>query len=412
MYKTGNNASVGTGIDIRISCAGREATLRSGPTQFMRWIQTLTGKLKQSLPAGLAYVLAQRLGQPRRLRRLVVFPEQMYTGTAGDLRGWAIARELRKRGWRTIVVPPWLDLRHRLMIVRQEMPDLILLQQSRHPLNRPALYPGIPCVFDADDADILNAPALVAECLRGCRAAIAGSRFLAHRFRQFNARVSIVWTGSYLSPAPRAAPNKARGPVIAWAHSDPFSYLPEAHFVRDLVVRLALQHDHLTFCFYGAEDEAAAEDYLSPIRAAGVEVKAFPPLRYRRFVQTLENAAIGLHPIAPENPWSQGKSFGKLLAYMVANVAIVTSSAADHPLFFQHGHNGMLAGSIDEWVACCGQLLSDPAMRARMVQQACSDFSRRLTTARAAELVDAVLTRVLDETQPTENTIIRSQEWV
>ena len=36
-----------------------------------------------------------------------------------------------------------------------------------------------------------------------------------------------------------------------------------------------------------------------------------------------EDVAVGLHPIAPDNPWSQGKSFGKILAYLVADVAVV-----------------------------------------------------------------------------------------
>src|SRR5579863_10348636 len=118
---------------------------------------------------------AHRLVQPAAPgRRVVVFPGDALTGSASDLRATAIARELRRRDWRATVVPPQLELEQRLRIVRAERPDVILLHQSRHPLNRPRYYPNIPCVFDADDADILDPRCRqdVIECCTGSVAVI------------------------------------------------------------------------------------------------------------------------------------------------------------------------------------------------------------------------------------------------
>jgi hypothetical protein len=123
----------------------------------------------------------------------------MYTGSSGDWRACAISRELRKRGWRTIVVPPWLGLMERRRIIQIENPEFIFLQQSRHPLNRPELYGDVPIIFDVDDADILNNRDLVAECCRGSRAVIAGNRYLAGLFREYNSDVCVIWTGTYVT---------------------------------------------------------------------------------------------------------------------------------------------------------------------------------------------------------------------
>lgn len=66
-----------------------------------------------------------------------------------------------------------------------------------------------------------------------------------------------------------------------------------------------------------------------------------------------------------ENPFSRGKSFGKLLAYLIADVAIVASNNVDHPLFFQDGVNGVLApNDVDRWVEGTALLLQDlPSVR-------------------------------------------------
>ena len=288
-------------------------------------------------------------------------------------------------------MPSQLGLNQRLRIVKAERPDVILIQQSRHPLNRPSYYGGTPCVFDADDADILDPRCTdaVIECCRASASVIAGSRYLAGLFRPYNPNVEVVWTGTYLRPWSRSTPSAQRDPVVAWAHSEPLGYPAEADLVRKVVLRLA-ERNRFTFYVYGVRDEhqARSDDYLAPIQAAGVPVRVFRPMPYARFARTLNAVAVGLHPVCVSSPFSRGKSFGKLLAYLAADVAIVASNAVDHPLFFRHGDNGMLAGDdVDSWVDCCERLLNDPAGRERIVEAGRVDFLRRLTTTRAAELV-------------------------
>jgi len=353
--------------------------------------------IKESSLSGEAYVFAQRISQARRDRKLVVLPYSMYSGSAGDLRGRAIGVALRGRGWRTVVVPPWLGLAQRQRIIRKERPDVILLQQSVHPLNRPWLYPGVPCVFDADDAYIINTPETVVPCCRQSAAVIAGSRNLANRFREHNSHVSVVWTGTYIKEARGLIPSAQRGRVITWALSDALSAGHESLFVREVLLRLA-KRTKFSFRLYGVNAPEAVAEYLQPIRDAGVEVTTFPMLRYRPFVDSLHDVAIGLTPICQAHAFFQGKSFGKILGYIAADVAVVAANAIDHPLFFRHGENGMLADeNVDQWVECCATLLDDPERRSKMVAQARQEFMARLTVTRCAELVDEVFSRVISK---------------
>ena len=93
-----------------------------------------------------------------------------------------------------------------------------------------------------------------------------------------------------------------------------------------------------------------------------------------------------------ENTISRGKSFGKLLAYYIADVAIVASNNLHHPIFFRDGVIGVLApNDVDRWVEGSGLLLLDPAQRSHIVANARAGLQARLTTAVAAGLVGKVL---------------------
>jgi hypothetical protein len=322
--------------------------------------------------------------------------DAFHAGSGGDLRGRALAPELRRLGWRVVVVPPSMNLAQRRRTIAMEHPDVILLRQSRHPLNRPALYSPIPCVFDADDADIDTHPDEVVDCLTGSVAVVAGSRYIAEMFQCHNSNVSVIWTGTYAAESPEAARNERREPVIAWANSVPELHPGERALLRDVLLRLGRQHQfHFHLYGYKESESGALLDLIEPLRSAGIQVSTFDPLPYRTFVHSLAQAAIGLNPVCMDNAWSRGKSFGKVLAYIAAGAAVVSSPELDYPLFFDNGRNGMLAGSVDEWVERCSYLLEHPEERGALVRHAQQDMAARLSSDRAARLLDGVLRGVL-----------------
>jgi hypothetical protein len=344
--------------------------------------------------------------------RVAVLPSHGKTDGASRLRAYMIADYLQSNGWHATVMPPQLGLSARRRVLRMQRPEVLLMQQARHPLNRPELYHPIPCVFDIDDADWLDPKLteIVTNCCRSSSAVVAGSRWIAQWCGRLNSRTRIVWTGTPLSKEPHFAPPAARQPVIAWAQSYPAGYPHEARFVQEVLMALARERS-FTYMIYGlrAEDEAFSEQHLSPLNALGVKTIAHRFMPYDRLLQSLQTVAIGLQPICTDNPFSLGKSFGKILAYLSAGAAIVASDAVDHGLFFRQGTNGMLASSanqpgnsgseenIESWLTAIRQLLDSSQKRESMVCAAYQDAVQRLSLEAAGQGIDAALRSVRED---------------
>ncbi|MEM9294538.1 MAG: glycosyltransferase, partial [Planctomycetota bacterium] len=246
----------------------------------------------------------------------------------------------------------------------------------------------------------------------------AGSRNVAAYCRQHAPATHVVWTGCEPTPAPGSSPapgstapdtacepgsvspvsppNQTRKPVVAWGATSFTRYNHEAQLVEQAIAQIAAQRPAgqrpVTLHIYGARKKRYAAPMAQRLRNAGAQVRVFPMLSYAAFLKRLRKAAVGLQVISPEHAYAEGKSFGKVLAYLDADAAVVASSAVDHPLFFTHGRNGMLADPTPEsWAHAITQLLDDPAARGQLVAQARQDFVARLTAKAAAKQLDRVL---------------------
>ena len=340
---------------------------------------------------------ARRIAQRGRKGRLVILPNSGRPSSGSNFFwGCEMAAELRRRGWRVTIVPPEFDLGERRRLVRLERPDAILLIKGRHPLNRPELYDPTPCLLILDDADYV--PGNFAEqTLAACRdaaAVIAGNAAVGAWARRQNSHVEVVWV-SHPIPARRPSPpNAKRAAVVAWAHAMPDQYPVEAAFVQQAVL-LAARERRFEFRLHGVYDAAAWSDYLGPIRDAGVDVRTIPFVPdYGDHLRSLAEVAVGLHPVCLEHPYSEGKSFGKLLAYMASDVAAVTHAVLDHAAFFRHEETAMLADTSESAAAAIVRLLDDPQFRQELTDRCYEDFVERLSTPVAARKVEAVIEAV------------------
>jgi glycosyltransferase involved in cell wall biosynthesis len=248
-------------------------------------------------------------------------------------------------------------------------------------------------VFDLDDADFLDSAQRerVINCARGSVAAIAGSNFVANFLRNYNNNVSVVWTGS--NPLFRPAVAKISPPVLVWACSDPFGYPAEKKFVQRLLERLSQSiPGQFQFWLVGVRSKLQADEFFESLNKCGFFYQAFPFLPYKGLLKILHRASIGLAPLLPdESPFSAGKSFGKIHAYINCGLTVVASDAADHSLFFDSGRNGILAESLDSWHDAITFLVANPYERRRMAESAKADFLSHLSIQAAAQKVDKIL---------------------
>jgi hypothetical protein len=310
------------------------------------------------------------------------------------LRIYHVAAAMERLGWATMILPATLRLNQRHRLLARFGPDAVVMQGARHALNRPALYPGFRIVYDMDDADF-HLPHLaepVREAMGDIELVLAGSRYVADWCRAQGAEARVVWTGT---PASRTspAPQRSRPPLVAWAQSAPVDYAEERAVVADVMARVAARRPGVRLRLFGRRPQDGA-DILAPFAAAGVEVEWLPMMSYPRFLRALDDVAVGLSPICPESPFSRGKSFGKVLAYLDRGVPVVASEAADHDLFFTP-ESGVLSNDPAAWAEAILRLLVNADARQAMADAAGRDFRARLSTGAAAARIDAALRSLL-----------------
>jgi hypothetical protein len=334
----------------------------------------------------------------------MMFPSFAEPGDSGFLRAVAVGRQLRHLGWRVTIVPPQLEWSRRQRLIRAERPDILFFQQSHHPLNRPRLYPDIPCVYDVDDANICDPPKRdeSIECASESRAVVVGNHFLRSLYTEFNDNVHVVWTSVDPSLMTRFRSGRTREPSVVWAQLNATSWRHEAELVQEVVGKLS-SRCKFKFTLMGEADRLAADRYLRPLRLSGVECVVLGTLQYQDYLAALTKSAVGLNPLTQAYYYSQGRSFGKLLGYMIAHVAIVTAPSPDYSEFFTHRVNAMVANEEDitAWVECCRELLEEQALRDRLAGNAFEDLGEQLSTRRAAREVDRVLRDVLGSKDPS-----------
>jgi glycosyltransferase involved in cell wall biosynthesis len=82
-------------------------------------------------------------------------------------------------------------------------------------------------------------------------------------------------------------------------------------------------------------------------------------------VSLIQSMDIGLMPL-PETPWTRGKCAYKLIQYMACGLPVVASPVGVNCEVVEHGVNGFLAATNEEWRSAVETLMSDADLRRRM----------------------------------------------
>ncbi|AEL27426.1 glycosyl transferase group 1 [Cyclobacterium marinum DSM 745] len=79
-------------------------------------------------------------------------------------------------------------------------------------------------------------------------------------------------------------------------------------------------------------------------------------------VDAIHKMDIGIMPL-PDNPWENGKCAYKLIQYMACGLPVVASPIGMNKEVVNHGENGFLAGTSEEWKCSLEKLILDPQLR-------------------------------------------------
>lgn len=215
----------------------------------------------------------------------------------------------------------------------------------------------------------------VANICRLSRVVIANSSFHRLFAAQQNENVweipSLV-DGDRFRPRPR---NPGGGACVGWSGSP--STAPNLSLVADPLRRLTDAAPHRLF-FVGAKDV--------PLQGLSYDSREW---REETEVDDLSRIDIGLVPM-PDNEWNRRKFNLKVAQYMALGIVPVATPLGENPRVIQHGHDGFLASSPDEWFDALRRLVQDEDLRLSMSERAARKARESFTIqARGAEVVAA-----------------------
>jgi glycosyltransferase involved in cell wall biosynthesis len=231
---------------------------------------------------------------------------------------------------------------------------------------------GIPIIYQLDDPlyipyrspfsgylSYLKCFSKVAEICKIARVVIVNSSHHRQFAEQYNSNIwyvpSIVDTDAY---SYNPADQEPEPVTIGWSGSP--STKDNVSVVADALRVLSNRVPHKVHLI-------GSTDFSLP----GVRYTA-QPWNAATEIADLRKIQVGMAPL-PETEWNKRKFYLKVAQYMALGIPPVCTPLGSNPSVIEHGINGFLASTTDEWVHCLETLIRDKELRLRMSRRAAED---------------------------------------
>ena len=111
------------------------------------------------------------------------------------------------------------------------------------------------------------------------------------------------------------------------------------------------------------------------------------------FIQSLD---IGIMPLS-NTPWARGKCGFKLIQYMACGLPVVASPVGVNSDIVEHGVNGFLADTNEEWSNSIKRLVKDRDLRQKMglagLKKIEREFSLHVWAPKVTKLIRSIVTK-------------------
>lgn len=289
-------------------------------------------------------------------------------------------------------------VRRRSVLDQAKSYDLIVIHRQASLLG-PAIYErllarsGKPIVFDFDDAiwvpnagsvngwfARLRFPGKVATICRLSSAVVVGNRYLADYASRFNRSVHVIPSTIDLDLFPVQPPLQQDNPfVIVWSGS--ISTLPHLETARAALETFGRKRKTVLRVICSRPPEFTFE---------GIEIE-FVSWAADGEAARLGASHAGIMPL-PDDPFTRGKGGFKALLYMAVGRPAVLSPVGVNTEIIEHGRNGMLARTTDEWVAALDSLAESRSLRERIASAGRATVEQRFSAqAGAASFASVVM---------------------
>ena len=314
----------------------------------------------------------ERSGASSRLRLIQYAGPLGLQGISSSLQPFFDDSYLRRlySGRSTLAPTSFAYARRVGQLLRAGQVDLIWLEKEALPwlpwgLERALLSRAVPLVVDYDDAvfhryDLHRSPFVqrllgrkLDKLMASASLVTAGTSYLADRATAAGARrVEIVPTvvdvDSY-SVRSQDSPRPAR---IGWIGS-PSTW---AEYLAPMMPLLldVMDQEGGRVTAVGAGQSARSHPLFDSL-----------PWSEDTEIAQIQGMDIGIMPLT-DTPWARGKCGYKLIQYMACGLPVVASPVGVNAEIVEHGVNGFLARTEDEWRDALVTLLRDPDLRRRM----------------------------------------------
>jgi glycosyltransferase involved in cell wall biosynthesis len=206
---------------------------------------------------------------------------------------------------------------------------------------------------------------------------VCGNEYLADFYRAHGANVCIVPTVVEVGRYARIAHLEAKVPRIGWIGTPLNKHHVE--LLRPALSQLAALR-RFELVLVGLNEPLDFE---------------LPNVRYIQWKLSDEldffaHFDIGIMPLI-DSHFARGKCAFKLVQYMAARLPVVGSPVGANCDVIDHGRNGFLAGTQEEWLTALRTLIDDPALRRSMGEHGCELVRRSYSVENAWPVYKAIL---------------------
>jgi glycosyltransferase involved in cell wall biosynthesis len=266
---------------------------------------------------------------------------------------------------------------------------------------------GRPVIYDFDDAIFrlhtteanrrfgwLKFPGKTATICRISTHVVVGNTWLAEYARQYNPRVTVIPTSIDTSRYQPIKKDSANGSiVVGWMGSS--TSQTHLEMFAPLLRKLAAWRNVELRVISDREPVLPGVSYVWRPWSAEAEINE------------LSHFDIGIMPM-PEDEWSRGKCALKALQYMGMGVPTICSAVGANCDVIQHGDNGLLAKTQEDWIASLEALVGDTRLRERLGAKGRRTVEERYSMKRCAELFGCVVREAVKAEHSTPQDLMGS----
>jgi glycosyltransferase involved in cell wall biosynthesis len=280
-------------------------------------------------------------------------------------------------------------------LFRLQQYDCVFIQRGAAPFGPPIFEWVIgkvfqkPIIYDFDDAiwrqpdaqsslkRLIKSTNKVSTICRWAHTVVVGNDYLAAYAQRYNTNVvvipTVVDTETRFVPA---AQNNPKQITIGWTGSH--TTLPYLESLEPVLAELQKQY---AFSFLVMANKPPVLPMLQYY---------FVPWSEEAEVRELQKIDIGIMPL-PDDEWTKGKCGFKAIQYMALQKPAVASAVGVNAAIIDHGVNGFLCRTTEDWKLSLGQLLRNPSLiteqgkAARKKIEAC--FSLKKATAEWCKVI-------------------------